>query len=99
MVDLGWWLFLDDYHTLDAPRLPGLGGRAETIAMWEAGTGEKADDLHWYEVFAGFRFTVVMMRLTQMLEAYGVMEPNEFYNERNNPVSRLLETKLDHGPQ
>ncbi len=95
MVDLGWWLFLDDYHTIDAPRLAGLGNRADTIAIWEAGTGEKADDLEWYEIFAGFRFTVVMMRLCQMLEDYGVMAQNDFYNEANNPVSRLLGQKVD----
>lgn len=94
MVDVGWWLFLDDYHALDAPRLPGLGSREETIALWEAGTGEQVEDLAWYEVFAGFRFAVVMMRLLQMLEAWGVVVPTDDHNESNNPVTRLLAHKL-----
>jgi len=95
MVDVGWWLFLDDYHAMDAPRLPGLGSREETIALWEAGTGEQVEDLPWYEVFAGFRFAVVMMRLMQMLAAWGVVVPSDEYNEANNPVTRLLAHKLE----
>ncbi len=71
-MDLGWWLFLDDFHAFETTRLPGLGTRADTVERWEAGTGEKANDLHWYDVFAGFRFAIVMMRLAQMFESWGM---------------------------
>ncbi|MGH2685375.1 MAG: phosphotransferase family protein, partial [Actinomycetota bacterium] len=51
-ADLGWWLFLDAFHSFSAPRLAGLGTRQETIDLWEEQTGEHAGDLEWYEVFA-----------------------------------------------
>ena len=44
-MDLGWWLHLDAFHSFGVPRLEGLGGRSETIELWEEGTGEKATDL------------------------------------------------------
>jgi aminoglycoside phosphotransferase (APT) family kinase protein len=97
-MDLGWWLFLDDYHTIDVPRLPGLGDREETIARWEAGTGETAGDLLWYEIFAGFRFVIVMMRLSQMFESWGVKVSTPDDSETNNQVTRLLAAKIPGTP-
>jgi aminoglycoside phosphotransferase (APT) family kinase protein len=97
-MDLGWWLFLDDFHSFGVPRLEGLGTRAETIELWEERTGERASDLEWYEVFAGFRFAVVMMRIGQMYESFGVSREDRGDVERNNPVVHLLARKLDIAP-
>ena len=54
--DLGWWLFFDEFHSIGqgVARLDGLGTRAETLELWEELVGERTDDLHWHEVFAGF---------------------------------------------
>lgn len=98
LVDLGWWLFLDDFHSFEVPRLAGLGSRADTITCWEAGTGERAIDLEWYEVFAGFRFAIVMMRLMQMFETFGLPRDDRVDPERNNPVTHLLARMLDLEP-
>lgn len=97
-MDLGWWLFLDEFHSFDLPRLDGLGGREETIERWEAGTGETATDLEFYEVFAGFRFALVLMRIGQMYESLGVTREQRGDMERNNPVLHLLARKLDLEP-
>lgn len=97
-MDLGWWLFLDSFHSFDVPRLEGLGTRAETIERWEAGTGERATDLAWYEAFAGFRFAVVLMRIGQMYESFGVSREDRGDMERNNPVLHLLARQLDLEP-
>ena len=43
IMDLGWWLFFDDVHRDEYPRLDGLGDRQETIERWEQGTGSSAD--------------------------------------------------------
>lgn len=63
-LDLAHWLLMDDYSAqcLGLPRLPGLGSRAETIALWEELTGREADQLDWHELLACFRLAVVMER-------------------------------------
>lgn len=98
IMDLGWWLFLDDFHAFGVPRLPGLGGRADTIALWEAGSGRRAIDLDWYEIFAGFRFAIVMMRMAQMFQSWGVARPGLEDMETNNTVLHVLARKLDLPP-
>ncbi len=69
--DLGWWLFLQRYHTdgTGVPLLPGMLDRAETIAWWEELTGRPAADVDFYEVVAGFQFTLVMVRLMDVMAA------------------------------
>lgn len=88
--DLGWWLFLDWHHSsgIDVPRLPGFPTREETIARWEAGVGRPAKHVHYYEVFAGFRFGVIMIRVAQHIASLGLPIPEDF--ESNNPCTRAL---------
>lgn len=64
MLDLGWWLYFDRFHAdgLGLTRLEGLGSRQETIARWEAGTGIEARDLHWYELFCGWKVAILAAR-------------------------------------
>ncbi len=47
VMDLAWWLTLDRCmcEGYGVPRLPGLPGHAESVARWEAGSGQKAADL------------------------------------------------------
>jgi aminoglycoside phosphotransferase (APT) family kinase protein len=98
LMDLGWWLFVDRYHAFEVPRLPGLGTRDETITLWEEGTGQKATDLFWYEVFAGLRFAVIMMRLAQMFEAFGLEFEGVEDMETNNGVTHVLAGMLELPP-
>ena len=86
------------FHSFGVPRLEGLGSRADTIAIWEEGTGERADALEWYEVFAGFRFAIVLMRIGQMYVSFGVPRDDLNDMERNNPVTHLLARMLDLEP-
>jgi aminoglycoside phosphotransferase (APT) family kinase protein len=97
-MDLGWWLFLDRFHDFLTPRLDGLGTVEETIARWEAGTGEQALDLPWYEAFAGFRFGIVIMRIAQLAEQHGADRAYIEDSERHNPVLHLLARQLDLAP-
>ena len=68
--DLGWWLFLQRYSTdgVGAPMLPGMLDPAETIAVWESRLGRPASHVEFYEQLAGFHFTLVMIRLAEMME-------------------------------
>lgn len=77
--DLGWWMFFDDFHSIDhgLPRLDGLGTRQESLDLWTELVGTAPPDLQWYEVFAGF--TVILLSLrTQMLHGAppGLLQAN-----------------------
>jgi len=91
LQDLAWWLFFDRHHSegCDAPRLPGFPGRDETIERWSRSTGFSANDLEYYEVFAAFRFAVIMIRVGQHLVAAGVLPPDSDF-ETNNTATRML---------
>ena len=93
MMDLGWWLFLDrHFHEgMPAPRLEGFPTREEMVTMYERASGRTARDLEFYEMFAGLRFAVVMMRIATLVAGFGLM-PLEAAEEMsaNNAVTRVL---------
>lgn len=74
-MDLGWWLYFDRQFSegLGVPRPAGFPSHDESIARYEAATGRTMGDLFWYEVFAGFRFAVIMCRLNDLLVGSGLM--------------------------
>ena len=94
--DLAWWLAIDRIHSevKGLPRLPGLPGRAETVDRFEALTGRPVRNLEWYEVFAGFRFAVIMARIAQLFVAFGMPVPHEGW-DRDNSATRLLARLID----
>ena len=94
--DLAWWLFLDRHHSegISAPRLPGFPGHDETVARYAELTGRPVEHLRYYEVWAGFRFAVIMMRLAQQMMQYGTLPADSDF-ETNNTVTRLLARLLD----
>jgi aminoglycoside phosphotransferase (APT) family kinase protein len=96
MMDLGWWLFLDrHFHEgMPAPRMEGFPTRADMVARYEAASGRTARDLEFYEVFGGFRFAVVMMRLANLLIGFEILPPDTDMAE-NNAVTRVLADLLD----
>jgi aminoglycoside phosphotransferase (APT) family kinase protein len=94
--DLSWFLFLDRHHSegLAVERLPGFPSREETIARYEQLSGRTAEHLDYYEVFAAVRFSVIMIRVAQMIVEYGFMDGDSDM-ETNNPVTNLLAKMLD----
>ncbi|MGH0037369.1 MAG: phosphotransferase family protein [Myxococcota bacterium] len=97
--DLAWFLFLDRHHSegVETPRLPGFPGREESIARYEASTGRPVKHLHYYEVFAAMRFSVIMMRVAQQLKHAEIL-PSESGFEVDNTCSRLLAKLLELPP-
>lgn len=89
--DLAWWLFLDRHHSegLGMPRLEGFPSHEETIERYEQWTGRRVENLKFYEIFAGFRFAVIMMRVAQMMIEYEVLPPDSPM-ETDNIVTGLL---------
>ena len=70
LQDLSWFLVLSDtMHGPGAQRgrhLPGMGSRAETIAMWEEISGKSAADIEWYEDFTQLKMACTGVRLGQL---------------------------------
>jgi aminoglycoside phosphotransferase (APT) family kinase protein len=95
-VDLGWWLFLNRHHTdgLGVAPLPGFPDDATTVAMWEDAAGRAAGDVFFYDVFAGFRFGIIVLRASRRMIEQGEL-PEEQSFERSNGATALLSAMLD----
>jgi aminoglycoside phosphotransferase (APT) family kinase protein len=93
--DLAWWLFFDDHHGpgCGTPRLAGLPGAAETVARYEELAGRPVQHLAYYDVFAAFRFSVIMIRVAAQLADAGLLPPDSDFGA-NNICTRMLEERL-----
>lgn len=93
--DLGWWCFLQRFHTegTKAPLPEGMLTREQTIAHWEHCVGREARHVDFYELVAGFHFTLVMMRIVGM---YKELDPASYTPGADvyNPVSMLTASML-----
>jgi aminoglycoside phosphotransferase (APT) family kinase protein len=76
--DLGWWLFLQRFHTDgNGVSLPeGMLDRAETVAEWERLRGRRAEHVDFYERLGGFQFCLVMVRLAESMGVPGMAIEN-----------------------
>lgn len=63
--DIAWFNLMDATFAegLDMPRLPGLPSYADTLARWEQASGFSAEHYHYYQIFAGMRFGLIMSRI------------------------------------
>ena len=76
------------------PPLPGFPDDATTVAMWEDAAGRSASDVFYYDVFAGFRFGIIVLRAARrMIEQGSLAEEQSF--ERSNGATTLLQAMLD----
>lgn len=91
-ADLAWWLFLDWHHSagFGIDRLAGFPDPSETVAAWEARVDRPARHLPYYEVFAAFRFAVIMIRIAALTAAANLPIPENFAVD-NVPSRRLAE--------
>jgi aminoglycoside phosphotransferase (APT) family kinase protein len=62
-LDLAWWLYFDDLFSrrFGTARLEGLPTRDESIAIWEAAAGRKAEHLDYYDVVVALRMALVVV--------------------------------------
>ena len=98
-LDLGWWLYFDRQFSdgLGVPRPAGFGSHEDTIARYSELMGRPMQDLFFYEVFSGFRFAVVMMRLSDLLLGSDIL-PSDSDMGTNNLATQLLATMLELAP-
>jgi len=100
-ADVGWAIFLDRHHSegLGVPRLDGFPSYADSVAYYEEISGHKVKNLDYYQIFCGFRFSVIMMRIAQQLVHYEIMpEDGGYAFECNNTVTQLLAKLLELPP-
>jgi aminoglycoside phosphotransferase (APT) family kinase protein len=97
-VDLGWWLYFDRQFStgLEPPgeRPAGFPSREDTIDRYSELVGRKLGDVFYYEVFAGFRFAVIMLRLSELLRLNGLL-PEDSDLWHNNLATYQLAKLLD----
>jgi aminoglycoside phosphotransferase (APT) family kinase protein len=98
-MDLGWWLFMDRLYSegLGVSRLDGLPSREETVARYEDQRGQPVQNLKYYEIMAGLRMAIVVIRSTDKNVEYGVLPPDTTL-ATHNPATTILAELLDLAP-
>lgn len=94
-VDVGFFLFFQRFFSegLGVPDLPGFPSRRDAIAAYEARAARKLDDLHFYEVFAAWRNSTIMLRIADLYEARGFLAPDSGAGQ-NNVATRMLASMI-----
>jgi aminoglycoside phosphotransferase (APT) family kinase protein len=66
LQDLAWWIWMDEVfsHGLSFPRLLGFPDRTTTPTHWQTLTGLSTEHFHYYLVFAGMRFSLLLGRMS-----------------------------------
>jgi aminoglycoside phosphotransferase (APT) family kinase protein len=98
-LDLGWWLYFDRQFSegLSVPRPAGFGSREDTIERYSELMGRPMRDIFYYEIFSGFRFAIVMYRLSVLL--FGRTDlGQEDDMATNNIATQFLAKLLDLEP-
>ncbi len=93
--DLAWWIWMDSCYSegLDVPRLEGFPGRDETIGRWQELTGFQVRHMAYYEIYAAFRYTLILGRVGLAMKHQGILPENSDF-VTNNFASNLLEKML-----
>jgi aminoglycoside phosphotransferase (APT) family kinase protein len=94
--DVGWWLLFDrwSHEGAGVPRLEGEPTRAEQVEIYEELSGRRLRDVAFYEVFAGLRYTAIVVRVMNRYVDRGEM-PADTTAWRDNPVATTLASLLD----
>ena len=94
--DLAWFIHFDDLFSegLGVPRLDGIPSRTETIARYEDLTGFEAKNFDYFEIFAAFRFVLILQRLGWLRARLGQPMGDETF-PTDNFASAYLQRLLD----
>jgi aminoglycoside phosphotransferase (APT) family kinase protein len=99
VADLAWWIALDRCFSegVGAARLPGFPDRDATLARWEQLTGRRAEHLVYYEIFALFRFHIILSRIVQQMKRVGILSADDPYDADNMASQVLARALADAG--
>jgi aminoglycoside phosphotransferase (APT) family kinase protein len=95
-VDLAWFLFFQAFFSrgMGVADLPGFLAREQAIICYEQLLGRKLDDLRFYDVFAAWRFSALMLRIADLYEHRRILPPGSGAGQ-NNIATRMLAKLLD----
>lgn len=95
-IDLGWWLMFDrtQHECVGTERLPGEPTRDEQREFYYQCAGRDFGDTTWYEVFAGMRYTAIVVRVMNRSVDRGLVPPDHGI-WLANPASQCLAQLLD----
>lgn len=101
-LDLGWWLYFDRQFSegLSVPRPAGFPSHQATIERYADLIGRQMSDIEYYEIFSGFRFSIIMCRLVDLLIESGQLPPDSDMGTNNLATqftARLLNLPLPAG--
>jgi aminoglycoside phosphotransferase (APT) family kinase protein len=74
--------------------LPGFPDREATAAIYGELSGRPVRDLAYYEVYAAFRFGIILSRIADMYQQLGLF-PADVEVVSNNGAVRMLAAVLD----
>jgi aminoglycoside phosphotransferase (APT) family kinase protein len=94
--DLAWWLLLNRHHSegIGAPLPAGFPSADEIVARYEELSGRQIKNIHFYEVFSAIRLSIMMVRVSHLMQELGVL-PEDSAMSINNPASQILARLLD----
>jgi len=91
--DLAWMLALEALaDEMIGQAMSGFLSRDEAIEHYEAATGRTVRDLEWFEIFALFRSTAILSRITWINEQAGLAS---FFPLADNPILDVLARRID----
>lgn len=76
-VDLAWFLYMNFFLTeaIGMPGLPGFLDADATAGAYEQVSGRPVRDMHYYSVWAGFRFAAIIVAIETMIAEHGIDQP------------------------
>lgn len=95
-TDIGWWLMFDRYahEAQGIERLPGELTRQEQQACFEQCSGHAFGDLHFYELYAAVRYSVLVVSVMNRWVKRGVI-PEDHTIWLENPVAAMMTVMLE----
>jgi aminoglycoside phosphotransferase (APT) family kinase protein/putative sterol carrier protein len=92
-ADLAWWIFLDWQGCVGygIPRLEGFPSAEETVRRYEELSGAKVEHAFYNEVFAAFRFGVILARVAHVMAEAGMRVSTPDFSTNNVCTQRLAD--------
>lgn len=94
-VDLGWWLFFEEFLTdgFGVRPLDGIPRRAGTICEYQSLLGHRVTDMEYYEILAAVRMAIINLAGTNAHIRSGRL-PADTTITTNNPALQILARHL-----
>jgi aminoglycoside phosphotransferase (APT) family kinase protein len=75
-IDIAWWVTMDEFlcEAAGIARLPGVPDRHGTYARYEELSGYTLKNIGFYEVLAGFTFSLINSRLCEILITNNIVD-------------------------